>query len=432
MLDSLDRNVGRRPFMMVVFLIMACFMTGVAHGQFGQVSGIGDIMNPYYYRRDLQIITDGLELDEDQQVFLEVLFFDYEESHARNRKNMLAQITSLKDQMESTNRTQLAQMIFDPFLDQSRRWNEDRDMFLQNLHLMLNEVQRSRWGEFLKQLRREKEIERGQFSGERIDLDLEIQKLNLDREQQDLIAMTMREYLDILDELLIARELASFHCMSTTMNAMITDNYSAAIPMIEQLTRTQVAVRDHNLSFNDRIAAELSGTSGPVLHNAILTAGFPRVFRQTRAQRVFRDAKKLDLEEGQLEAIIALETEFLALLHDLNMRIVHLIIDFEPKDMNYRVKKYGLRNSDPPKPEDASRAAFAERETLGREYVTRLRAILTPDQFLEIPDARSFIPREAGAEVAGSANPKNKLGNEMKRRKRDEKGGGNQFGQKQD
>ena len=68
----------------------------------GQISGIGKAMKPEFFTRDLIIFIEGLDLDETQQIIVEALFDDYEQSFEEGIDRMEVRIEDIRHYCEPT------------------------------------------------------------------------------------------------------------------------------------------------------------------------------------------------------------------------------------------------------------------------------------------------------------------------------------------
>ncbi|MHC4827813.1 MAG: hypothetical protein ACYTEY_14760, partial [Planctomycetota bacterium] len=155
---------------------------------------------------------------------------------------------------------------------------------------------------------------------------------------------------------------------------------------------------------------------GPSFLEKIRLATYPRVYRLVPAQRSFEAAKELEgLSEETLQAIIALERDFLNELDVFNEHLVRLIRDYEPDKIKSKVEQATSRlaGQTPPALEDPTRAEFAKRRDISNRYMDLLKALLTPEQFASLPGARRWLSPEErqamGEAPAGNVDPRKLL-----------------------
>ena len=93
-----------RPGLAVLALTLAfapdAGLATPASAQFGEAAGFGEMMSPYFLRRDLEIFAEGLELDEGQAVIVEQIYYDYEDEHETGKARMLERLSSMREDLE--------------------------------------------------------------------------------------------------------------------------------------------------------------------------------------------------------------------------------------------------------------------------------------------------------------------------------------------
>jgi hypothetical protein len=93
--------------------------------------------------------------------------------------------------------------------------------------------------------------------------------------------------------------------------------------------------------------------------------------------------------------IIQLELSYLQELAVLNFTLLDKTRQYEPAMHRHRELAGQVRRDGgtPQKLDDPTRELYKQREELGKRYIEMLRALLTPEQFLELDGARRWIPR---------------------------------------
>jgi len=367
-----------------------------AEAQYGGAAGFAEVMSPHYLRRDLRIFEDALRLDPAQAAILQSLFWDYESRHEASRQRMLEQIESLRDDLQSLDRTQQVRMIFEPFITQATDWEQQRTQFLQDVQYLLNERQQQEWPEFLMRLRREKDLPRGELAGERTDLLQIFRQLGLPPSAAQSLAPVLDGYAHQLDAALIRRERDVTDSRIALMTSMRDEDPRTALSLYRRQLDLRVAVRNVNDQYRDLIAAELPDEHAGRFRAEALESGYPRIYRPTPAQRVIDAALRLeDLDEAMQVAVNDLHTAFHAELFELNDRLLRALRDFEPRDA---IRRAELSASERPQTANANQPArddtqplFASREQMSRRYVNMLQDILGDDLFLTLPGANRFF-----------------------------------------
>ena len=375
-------------------LLGAIGLTTAAPAQFGEAAGFGEVMSPYFFKRDLVHFTEGLDLDDAQGVILESLFWDYTDADEESKQRMIERLQEMRDQFQTLDRDRIMQIIFVPFEDRCAEWDSLNEQFLQSVRAILNREQLQRWPQFRQKLRREKQLPQGRLSGERIDLFHVVREADLEETIRVLIEPLLREYGDRMDEALTRRQQLFRESRLMMMHSIRDEQPEAALSIYQEQIDARVRVRKVNDEYLQAIAAALPTETGDLFQRTALEQAYPRVYRPTAAERVFEAAKKLEnLDPLTLKAIEDLEEEFLSQLALINEKIIRLIREYEPTEQEYRAAVFALRGSAqrPDRPADPTREEFRRREELGREYIERLRALLTDEQFRSLPGISRFL-----------------------------------------
>ncbi|MBT8483989.1 MAG: hypothetical protein HKO59_00205 [Phycisphaerales bacterium] len=384
-----------RPLCLLA-LTAAAALTGAAPAQFGEAAGFGEMMSPYFLRRDLQIFQEGLELDEGQAVIVESLFWDYEDDHESGKVRMLERLSEMRENIDQLDRDRILQMVFQPFEQRSQEWDQMREQFLSNVRAILSSDQEQRWPDFRRDLRRRKELPKGRFSGENLNLFEIVREMELDPRTRRMIDEPLNTYGITLDEALVRRERLLHDSRLAIMHSIRDENPGQALDIYEQQITARMAIRRVNDDYTEVIAAGLPEDLAATFREKALAKAYPRVYRPTAAHRLFTEALKLpDLTTESRQAVMDLERSFLGEVAGLNARLVVLLRDYEPEENRYRAQSFATRAGGikPEKPKDPTRAVFKERDQLGRRYIELLRDLLTPEQFDSLAGSQRFNRR---------------------------------------
>ena len=72
-----------------------------ALGQFGDQAGFTEVFKPDFYRRDMQLYSDYLQLEEWQRPIIEILLDDYQVSFDLGTKECRDEMSQLKDELQA-------------------------------------------------------------------------------------------------------------------------------------------------------------------------------------------------------------------------------------------------------------------------------------------------------------------------------------------
>lgn len=393
-----------RP-LLVAFLALAG-IAAPATAQFGQAAGFGEVMSPYFLRRDLNTFVEKLQLDQGQGLVVENLFFDYEDAHNASKARMLESIGAMREQLQNLERDQMLRLVFAPFEEKAEEWDRQRTEFLENVKLILNDRQQEMWPTFLRELRREKEILKGDLSGESVDL-VSLARLHLPAPAQKAIAASLEDYAIDLDIALVEREKRFAEARLAMMHSIRDDDPDTALALYSKQVEARVEVRNANDRWIEIITSILAPEDAAVFRTEAFLRGYPRIFRPTAAQRIFTEAKELEtISEETLAAIIDLETAFLTELAVINEDLVRQIRDYEPEDARYRAERFAARERGivKPSPTDPTRESFAKRTAIDHRYMELLQSLLTKSEFASLPGASRFIKRDRSMMESDSAD----------------------------
>lgn len=384
-------------------------VTGSASAQFGQAAGFGEMMSPYFMRRDLMLFADGLELDEGQSAIVETLYMDYEDEHEAGRERMFDRINDMRAELEEMDRNQLLEVVFQPFEDRSEEWDQMRERFLENVKAILNEEQLDQWPAFRRQLRRDKELPKGQFGAESVNLFHLVRDLDVPPSEREQLDGLLEEYDVALDRALRTREQHLRESRMAMMHAIRDEDPSTSVEIYDRQIEARVAIRNTNLQYARAMVDRLPEESGAELLHTVQMRAYPRIYRETPALRIIKQAKKLDdLSAETLDAIILIEQAYLAELGPINANLERLLAQYEPEQARYRANSFAMRASgkQQPKPVDPSRDEFKRRQEVGKRYVQQLQDLLTDEQFRSLSGASRYLRSDRSASDRGDAPKK--------------------------
>lgn len=389
----------RNAIRYVPALVAALVLTASAPAQFGEAAGFGEMMSPYFLRRDLTIFVDELELDEGQTAILESLYSDYEDEHEAGKVRMLERLSNMRDELENLERDRIMQLVFKPFEDRSEEWEGMRTQFLANVEAILNGRQLEMYTQFRRQLRREKEIPKGRFSGESVNLFHAVAQLDLAPSVLEYLQPTLDQYDLRLDAALEVRERLLRDSRLAMMTSIKDDDHASALTIYDRQIDARIAVRRINDEFTMVLYEALPAEADAEFLATVRERAYPRIYRATAVQRILAAAKQLEgLSSETLQAIENLEASYLAEVAGINDTIRRLLQEYEPEEARFRASSFAARSEGkrPSKPSDPTRDEYRRRDEVGRRYVEMLRDLLTPEQFESLPGAQRALRSTKG------------------------------------
>lgn len=387
------------PFTLLLTASTAFFAFFTPQSATAQMEYMAEAMQPQFMVRDLVIFAEGLNLDDTQEVIVEAMFDSYEDDFqdgwaaTQVRINNIAE--SLRDKPPTTSNETLEPVLnaLSDWLIQKRQLDQG---LLENVQAILIDQQRELWPGFAQRLYREKHLSRGRLSGESVDLFQTTRETDLSPVAESLIQEQLFEYATALDIAMRNRDAILQGNPKKLFDNILSGNSQRSPNLIESLIRARVEVRDINDRYIEIISGNLSSNDGEDFRTRALKRGYTRIYRRTPAQRIFRQAVENEsYSEGLRAQIFQLEASYLQELQIVNFKLLEETRKYEPAMHRHRelAGQQRREGGTPQKLEDPTRKIFKEREELGRKYIEMLRALLSPEEFLELDGARRWIPR---------------------------------------
>lgn len=410
----------------------------------------GRLLRPDLVRRDMSLIAEELRLDEPQGDVVETLLLDYETAFDEAaaamrerlealrprrelsremrevRETMSAELrelrqaaTQLREQGEAPDsarlqkmaqrqealRTKLAsirpsrpqgeelQTMVDAMTALFDEWSRQRDRlkdeFMLSLHAILNEEQAEQlWPGFERALRRRKSMNRGELSGESVDLFLVLNELGLGADARESLEPVMEDYARALDPALVARDAFLEEERAKVFQAMRTGDTELALLLMTDEASLRSAVRDVNRQYAailaDTIGEQRDAALAATLMEQFRRRAFPRVFRPTTTERAFDVIDRLDdLDPAARRQIDEIQLAYDAEIGPVNERIIRLTVEHEPQ-RKIRWVKRRQESSDGVR-DDPIRSAYEDRLVIDIRYRRLLEGLLPPEQAAMLP-----------------------------------------------
>lgn len=380
-----------------------------AAAQFGGDAGLADAFRQDFYRRDLVIFNNVLDLEEWQRPIVEVLLEDYAASFEAGLTAMRNEIAEMRVDAAGDGRA-----IMERMMQPLESWEQDKellaDQFLANVRTQLSPVQDARWPALERALRREKDLPQSELSGEGIDLVSVLAALQVPPQVLETIAAQIDQYETDLDRALLAREQRMDSLQPAVREAMQEMNFERGLQIMEQIMAARIEVRSAQERGLEAIAAALPEEYAAAFRQEALERAFPKVYGPNATISFIAAAKAIeDLTPEQLEGIEAIERDYLVQLEGLNSRMRDLYRLEEPREPQRRFERIlqrqrgetpRRRTSGEP---EAIREIRGDREELGRRTREAILALLTPDQSTRLPG----FAKPAGLPAKGEPDGRN-------------------------
>ena len=385
-------------------LALAAAVTGSATAQFGLTSGIGDAFRPAFSTRDVQLAMEMLDLDEAQRFILETLFEDYQVEFKTGVDSFRDRIGDLRNQIDPDNPDpgQIMRVVFGNVDEWRAESQEIADRFTDDLEGLLNDEQLDAWPKFQRRLFRLKYLKNGQLSGENLDLINEVQMMGLSEPQMQALNLLLDEYESDLDDAIRRREAFLSDSQAQLIRAVQDEDPRVGLAVAAQQVELREGVRDVNARYTEAIAAAMPEEVSTDFLHTVRQKSYPRVYRPTQADRVFKAALNIaELSDDTRQAITDLYGQYQSELEAFNEQLVAMIRGHEPKKIKAKVEQAAARlsGSSPERLADPTREQYGKRREMADRYVEQLRAVLTPQQFNSLPGSRRWLSPDERARL---------------------------------
>lgn len=275
------------------------------------------------------------------------------------------------------------------------QWQGEKEDLLEELYIdlkvQLTDAQLERWPSVERTLRREKSLDAGQLSGERVDLFIIVQEMGLSPAERDTIADLLDHYAIELDEALQRRNAVVEQNQTAMFEVLQTRDMDAGLKMFDEEYRQRTSVRNVNETYVELIKTALGGERGDAFEQRYLERGYQRIFAPTRTQRIFNAALELpDLAPEFGDAVAELQAAYLAELAAANEQLVRTVRRHEADRMRHNIERMASRflGGDAPDRDDPIGEAFEQRNELDERYIESLRSALPEEAFEALPTGR--------------------------------------------
>ncbi len=417
------------------------------------LGGFGQALQPEFLARDIPLMVDALSLDEGQALILEALFADYsadfqagsgvvnesmreigprlfrsfmtpqvrerfgtameevegdirraaeagetiepDAMRQRMEQRMLEIADEIRAERQASGEEAETQRIMGEMVTGLDTWRQQRQemrtRLIDGIKAQLNDQQLEMWPIFERRFDRMKSLPNGQLSGESTDLILVIDRLGLPQDVLDQIDRVLEDYEIAIDTALKARNDYLAQSEPRLLRSVQDLDMRTGMDIVRRQMQQRVALRDVNEQYRVAIADALPSGQREIFAEAAASASFDRIFRPTRADRVFEMVRGFDdISEETLRQIDMIEETFRMELAQFNERLITLTKRHEPEAQIAEAERFaamiagggqqgGRRGDDP------VREAYNERQELVDRHIQLLAGVLTPEQFQSIP-----------------------------------------------
>ena len=379
---------------------------GFGGGRMGGMFGGGDMFAPSIDSRELDRYEQILGLSRDQRDLVRDLFDGYQQEFR-------AAATGIREKMEAAREQARAQReaggeragggqggaAFSEIRDTMTQFRTQRDKmeqgFFADVQAVLTPEQTALWPKVERTRRRERTMQRGLMSGERMDVMRLVDEASVTGETRATIAPLLEQYEMDLDRALVERNkvyddglgeaMANFRGPEDAQNP---EALARAQRLMTAARDASVRVRDTNRRYARQVMEALPAEQRPAFERAIKQASFPGVYRATRTSRELTAAAGFaDVDATQRQAITELTTSYNRQLEVLNDQLATAT---EQNEMSMTVerlvRRFG-RGGGGGGDDDPAADLREKRRELDRTTTDGLRKLLTTEQVERLPQA---------------------------------------------
>lgn len=268
-----------------------------------------------------------------------------------------------------------------------------KDGFETDLTLLLSDEQAEIWPGVDRQLRRLNTLSRGELAGESLDLYRLVDQWKIGAAKEQPVATTLDDYERRLDEALSQRNAFLTESEVDTFLAWAEQDHDKSLALIGRESDLRRSVRDVNEQFAETVAGDLDEQEAASFRQAARRSAYRSVYRKTRDQRLFEQAKEIDgLDADVLDAVTNLETAYLQELAVANDQLVEATHEYQPGQKKRMIEMMQQFRSGSMQfkglPTSPIQDAHRHRRSLGQRYAKQLKSILTTEQFESLPAAK--------------------------------------------
>jgi hypothetical protein len=281
-----------------------------------------------------------------------------------------------------------------------------RQEFVASVQTELDEEQLARWPSLERALTRSKTLPNGRLDGERTDLVSVLDGLELPEPIAAPVAALVEQYEIALHDALVRRNEFVAEAEKKVDEALEARDPEKALDVVDRATQLRIAVREVNDDYLLALGETLRQTSeeqSKALVEAAQLTSFPRVYRQTRGQKAFEQARAKIADEDTIVRILEIEHPYRNELEDLNRRLEAAIRREQPLEPRRMIEHLAadMRGEAPP-PGDVAMLpgtggavdeVLSLRRDLDERTMKTLYAILPPDVVAQLPKLPSQVQR---------------------------------------
>ena len=399
-------SIRMRLHRLAVFAAAGLAAVFAASTSSAQMTNFQDLFRPDFEPKDRAIMEKWLQFDDGQKDEVSTMIEIYREDLSRGIEQLREQWIEKRGELENANADNVLKMIFGPIEDWSRKKEQMRQQFIDDLRtIVLTPHQQEVWPRVERELNRMKYLTtRGELSGESVDL-FTLLRSDMGMSDDEIGSLpVLVEYEVAMDEAVKARNRALLDSDRQAMGAIQSrgeesGEFRAAV---ERLIGTRVAVRDINEMYATKVAEILPPRKAAEFTEAFREKAYPRVFRTTRVERLFKAAMEHPAVPSEKQPeVVSLYRKFQEEMKQLNENLIAASRVAEPQRERAEAEAYRQRiqaterTTSRRRAEDPMREEFRKRDEAENRYLMDLSVVLGDEVFEQLPGATKGAPRSA-------------------------------------
>lgn len=275
-----------------------------------------------------------------------------------------------------------------------------RATFVADSQTDLAPEQVQRWPALERALTRERSLPKGRISGESTDLVTLLKDQKLPDSSIEALAQQVEAYEVDLDGALKRRDAFLADANKGIDQAMSSGDPDKAIDIAQKAADLRVAVRRVNLQYAELLALALAGGEGEQFRQSAMRAFYPRIYHETRGQKMFAAIDKMQGVPPDIAAAVAdMRRSYATELAAMNDQIRQAIDREEPQERVRGLEQLkrtmnGENQGHGGEPaltidEDPIRAMIDKRADLDDRYLKTVAALMPTEMAAGLPKPRT-------------------------------------------
>lgn len=373
--------------------VLACVVVVLSFGErsLGQrFGGWGNPYEPTISSRDVETYSDRLELDEVQRETAAMLFEAYQSEFDAAARVSRDEEELIREEIRETRDFSLwgeIRGIRESFAEKSKSMESQ---YFSDMQALLTAEQSAAWPVIMRDRRRERSMDRGFFSGERVDLVKMVGDLELDEEVSGSLGPVLEQYAIDLDAALTKRNAFQDEAIAKSIDAWQSGDMDTVNELFDNGRKLSMDIKEINERYASQVRSQLPQGVREEFETSFQRASFPQVYREMHAERVLESAEGFeDLTTDQAEGLRAIRATFTSTLESLRKKMESAVeqreLSMTPQEMfRGRGRRGGGEDGEP----SEVRQLRSEIRDLGRETEEKVRNLLDEEQAARLPERR--------------------------------------------